>query len=395
MIAKYIRTITLFFLLSTLDMFAQDTWCEVATPTAYNGVSIFNDEANGWVASSRTSWPSTYLQIYRTKDSARTWTLDFEVLGGNSSRAKQIRAIDMVDTLNGWIGGGIVHGNDDMPWPMVRHRAWIPGTVGIQWHFQDTKLPQGNVVTAIKAFSPTHVVIATSKGIIAGSHDSGETWEIIGTVQPDFDVQKMHFTDINNGWVTSWDQLFATTDGGRNWRKVDFGKPFTITSIHFYNSTNGWLGGEGGKIRKTTNGGSTWFDHWSTTGVRIEDIKFVTQNVGFAVGGGIFDSNGWRDSSRVLKTHDGGTTWYQVKHPRDSWIGRIHMVGPTNGYITARQFVYSYCGDQPVSVQDDADGTAECEKVIYDLLGQSTTELISGPVIEYDPCKGRGRIVLR
>jgi hypothetical protein len=118
--------------------------------------------------------------------------------------------------------------------------------------------------------------------------------------------------------------------------------------------------------------------------------------VGYAVGGGVNGVNGWLDSSRVLKTEDGGNTWLQIRHPRDVWIGAISLIDSHTGYILAGQYVYRYCGDPLVSVKEDAiQAESKCEHLFFDLLGRRLGVEAAGIVIEYDPCKVRGRVVTR
>jgi len=215
-------------------------------------------------------------------------------------------------------------------------------------------------------------------------------------VEENLFVTQMHFADEEVGWLSSYENLYRTTNGGYSWEKIDYGKPYLITSIYFIDRDTGWLGGEAGKIRKTTNSGGTWSSQWSTTGCRIEDFAFLNSNVGYAVGGGVSGGNGWLDSSRVLKTVDGGNTWIQVKHPKDSWIGAISLIDSNTGYILAGQYVYNYCGDPLVSVKEDTiPAESNCETLYFDLLGRRIHDEATGIVIEYDPCKAKGRVVVR
>jgi photosystem II stability/assembly factor-like uncharacterized protein len=250
------------------------------------------------------------------------------------------------------------------------------------------------MVSAIKAFPKNKVLIATSAGVVALSTDNGENWSVIDTVSPGLDIQKIDFVDENDGWLISWDKLFKTTNGGYTWTSVDFGKPFLLLSLQFIDPSNGWIGGENGKIRRTSDGGATWVDQWSTTGARIEDIEFVSSQAGYAVGGGVYGSQ-WVDSSRVLTTSDAGETWTPLPHPHDRWITDIHLIGSEHGFIAAGEWIYSLCQNTSVSVEETKLATADCEKFYFDLLGRQVGNNDSGLLIEYDPCTSRGRVILR
>lgn len=386
--------LAIIFVLATYAMSAQDQWCEASELPSEGSLMMFSDAANGWVVSGRHVVTTQYIRVLRTRDSAKTWELDQEWFAGTGDRTERIIAFDMVDSLNGWIGGSRYFGWDK--YPSLYRRAWVPGTVGIQWHFVDTKLPAGEEIRAIKVFSPKRLLVATSRGLIAKSIDDGESWTVIDTVEENLQVTQMHFIDEASGWLASYEHLYRTTNGGSSWEKIDYGKPFWITSISFMDRDTGWLGGEAGRISKTTNAGATWSSQWSTTGSRIEDFAFLNANVGYAVGGGVNGGNGWLDSSRVLKTEDGGNTWLQIKHPRDVWIGGISLIDSNTGYILAGQYVYRYCGDPLVSVKEDAIQTEpNCESLFFDLLGRRIGDEAAGIVIEYDPCKAKGRVIVR
>lgn len=385
---------------------SQDSWCEIASPSnvpfeAGLGISNvrmhFNNAAKGWMLVRKSSFNTEHwAQIYRTQDSGKTWNMNWQDLLGRYSREGSLRAIHMVDTLNGWIGGSKYYGNSDSAYPLVLHRAWIPGTVGINWHVQDTKLPANHAINGVWAFSADKALIATSKGIIARTFDAGETWKAIDTLEGNRSINEIFFIDSLYGWLYSSDLLYQTQDGGYSWMPIQYGTPFGIMGLFFFDRNHGWIGGEAGRIRATTDGGNTWFSQWSTTGSRIEDIEFISRNVGFAVGGGVSGNNGWLDSSRVLKTTDGGTTWRQTEHPRDAWISDIDLVDADNGYIVTGKYLYSYCGDELVSVLQNEDAQpCECTKSLYDFLGREVDAQASGMLLEYDPCARKARVVYR
>lgn len=381
---------------------SQDSWCEIASPSNVpyesgishgNGRMYFSDAANGWIGGGKSYFGTEHWgRIYRTNDTGKTWRMDWEDIVGRYGNAGSIRSIHMFDTLHGWAVGDKYFHATGLYYPFVLHRAWIPGTIGIQWHYQDSKLPAGHRITAVWAFSPTDALIASMKGFIARTSDAGESWITVDTVATDLPIQNVHFVNTSVGWLTALDRLYKTTDGGYNWSEVSYGKPFSIWNVKFVDEQTGWIGGEVGKIRKTTNGGATWIDQWSTTGAGITDFHFFNRDVGFAVGGGVAG----KDSSRVLKTTNGGKTWEQKQHPRDAIIIDIHMVDASHGYLLTGKYLYSYCGDELVSVQEDLPKEpCQCKRASYDYLGREVDVSASGMLLEYDPCVRKARVVYR
>jgi photosystem II stability/assembly factor-like uncharacterized protein len=160
----------------------------------------------------------------------------------------------------------------------------------------------------------------TGKGIAAGSGnlvkvtlDNGANWSA-----PSLPVsapvwrkvllfQKAATTEVHayvcgdNGKIvksTNVDQSSPT------WSDVSINTTATLRSISFLSdSQTGWVVGDGGRIWKTINGGSSWTPQG--TGVTLHDLHdvyFIDANTGYAVG----------DYGTVLKTLDGGANWQNL-----------------------------------------------------------------------------------
>jgi photosystem II stability/assembly factor-like uncharacterized protein len=78
--------------------------------------------------------------------------------------------------------------------------------------------------------------------------DGGKTW----TKQKEmnnYGFGSIHFFDAKNGYVTSSQGVYATTDGGRAWFLQSASPIGGI--IDFYDNNNGWLVGTSGTIYGT------------------------------------------------------------------------------------------------------------------------------------------------
>jgi len=92
---------------------------------------------------------------------------------------------------------------------------------------------------------------------------------------------------------TSYSQWIQQTTGTTSW----------LQSIHFINADVGWAVGTGGKILKTTNGGTSWVTQTSgTSSTDFYSCEFIDANTGWVVGGT------W-NSAYITRTTNGGTTW--------------------------------------------------------------------------------------
>lgn len=169
-------------------------------------------------------------------------------------------------------------------------------------------------------------------GIILNSRDGGKTWteQVSSTEKTLFSVS---FIDSLHGWASGDESTYVWTDnGGESWNveRVDVSQvglnedmalavpDIIYYGIHFVDAQHGWMVGEYGNIRNTTDGGATWgsqhgslLDELKTMGVMASDVMslaaffrvhFVDTNNGFIVGGG----------GAVASTTDGGQTWHWI-----------------------------------------------------------------------------------
>ncbi|MBS1494837.1 MAG: T9SS type A sorting domain-containing protein [Bacteroidetes bacterium] len=90
-----------------------------------------------------------------------------------------------------------------------------------------------------------------------------------------------------------------TTNSGTNWTTINFGSD-NYKAIYFLpNSATGFISGANGKIIKTTNSGTNWISQTTNTTKNLNSVVFSDSLMGYAVG----------DSGIILKTINGGTNW--------------------------------------------------------------------------------------
>jgi photosystem II stability/assembly factor-like uncharacterized protein len=125
---------------------------------------------------------------------------------------------------------------------------------------------------------------------------------------------KVRFVDTLTGWVLGQSHIYKTSDGGNSWMPQDsvIGGGDVLTALN--RDTVFWANFTGVPpytrgLRRTTNGGLTW-STVDTLPLYWTELKFVGDNVGYAVGGTTPDFN-----PIVRKTTDGGASW------TTNWIG--------------------------------------------------------------------------
>lgn len=242
---------------------------------------------------------------------------------------------------------------------------------------------------------------AYSGGQLAKSTNFGETWESVSVSGLSSSVYAIFFLDNLNGWVgTASNGIFYTSDGGSTWSQI-MTSTNTIYDIKFITPQIGFAVDSKGIIYKTTNGGTTWSEYQTpakqSLRVIVSDgsnlyaagnagalylstdfgetwiekfqyissalhfqrrVIFYDDNLGYICGG---SSSSTDSLGYVLKTTDGGNSWYQLPYNFQKQLYAI--AAPTENII------YASAGSSLVFKSTDG-GTTWTKSVIY---GTSTT----------------------
>jgi len=84
----------------------------------------------------------------------------------------------------------------------------------------------------------------------------------------------------------------------QNWTSQTSGTTNPLQAVWFTDAQNGWVVGDFGTSRFTTDGGQTW-NGVTLTGQDLEDVAFVNQSTGLIVG----------DNGLIFRTITGGVSW--------------------------------------------------------------------------------------
>ncbi|MCB0821617.1 MAG: hypothetical protein KDC09_02920 [Bacteroidales bacterium] len=179
---------------------------------------------------------------------------------------------------------------------------------------------------------------AGEAGTIIHTKDGGDTWEIQdpGT---DNEIYNIFFINHDYGWAASYQfaslpygtELLKTTNSGEDWTVYPFGEDnIFITSIFYFDTLTGWMGGRPHAIVKTTDGGLSWTHAQVDTSIfaffPVLNIAFLNENIGYACGG-IIDIAGV-----IWSTYNGGASWQAIDPafaPADE-VHNIHIFDSLN-----------------------------------------------------------------
>jgi len=146
------------------------------------------------------------------------------------------------------------------------------------------------------------------KNIIGGYHalvfkseDAGETWNQISQFNNQY-FQSGFFVNDEKGYLlTTYQQssiLYYTQNGGSSWQS-DTLDGIRLNDLYFLDDSVGWLVGVYGDILNTSDGGNSWYLNNMTTNNPLYDVCFIDYNTGYISG----------YSGTLLKTDNGGATF--------------------------------------------------------------------------------------
>ncbi|MFB3908822.1 MAG: FlgD immunoglobulin-like domain containing protein [Candidatus Eisenbacteria bacterium] len=163
--------------------------------------------------------------------------------------------------------------------------------------------------------------------------------------------------------------------------------PAALRCVDFVDPSYGWIGGSGGTILHTTDGGTNWVEQESGVAGRIHDIDFCDRENGYAAA----------DQWTLLRTTNGGMSW-MVVHQGDYEslpLGAISVVDSLTVWEAWTAYGYPYSGGG-VGVTTDGGATWSrnilswndghpCSVASLDVAGfTATTAVLSCEITRYD-----------
>jgi photosystem II stability/assembly factor-like uncharacterized protein len=309
-------------------------WNALASPTSDELRSVcFVDALHGWTVSVRPIHWDDFLdepdnwkaEIWHTSSGGAGWSQQTVPAG-----ASILHEIRFLDATKGWAVGAKYIGDDPFGDPVHRPVVYSTTNAGQSWG--ELYSPDLQVTfTAVDFVDPEHGWMtgfptnsAVSGGFVFHTSDGGAHWdrqEPGGFFDPLWDVR---FVDQNRGYAVGADYISAwgppvwrTLDGGATWQEIHmehhesdglYGLALTANRAvavgdHDYVvlSSDPW--GEYG----FPHGEALFTQKFISVHYRFEDVEFVDQNHGWAVGTRSFSPEFW--GQVIFVTADAGQHW--------------------------------------------------------------------------------------
>jgi len=175
------------------------------------------------------------------------------------------------------------------------------------------------------------------------------------------DLESVYFTDANTGYLGGGGKILKTTDGGTTWTAQTIGY-YAFRSIYFPCTTVGYAVTDGGGILKTTDSGTNW--SYQTSGITspLRSVYFVNNDTGYVCGeGGV-----------ILKTTDGGINWTSQISGVSNNLYSVYFTDNNTGYIVGFSSIILKTTD------GGANWTSQSGNTTYDLYSVCFSDANTG-----------------
>jgi photosystem II stability/assembly factor-like uncharacterized protein len=227
--------------------------------------------------------PSTF---FRTTNAGESWT---ETYPGFLPERLQ-----MFDAASGVISGDDIIGFTFDSGRTFRKHEMLPVLVD-DVHFVSPEI--GYAVGP----STDYFIPGKYEATFQRSNDSGKTWEMVSTGF-DEDWWEIYANESGEIFVLGGTNIYRSRDSGTTWNSVGQSSWDGFNDLVFVTDSLGYAVGSHGKFFRTTDAGHSWHKYQEFGSNRFFQIKFADTLIGF-----LFGDDG------VWKTTNGGKAWVPIE----------------------------------------------------------------------------------
>ena len=147
------------------------------------------------------------------------------------------------------------------------------------------------------------------------------------------DLNVISFANATTGWIGgAGGAILKTTNGGSSWTSQNCNFFNQVAGIYFPNTADGYIAMEYNFL-KTTNGGSTWSVNYRFSNLYAQSMYFLNADTGWIAGvfNGIYS---------IQQTLDGGNTWSSQINNLNDEIKAIQVNTSGNGWAVGTNGLY-------------------------------------------------------
>ena len=184
--------------------------------------------------------------------------------------------------------------------------------------------PQGNKILSVSVPDNNIMLGVGPFGTIVKSTNNGTTWTVLHFVKGlNTTFKSVHFSNSSTGYICSSNgHILKTTNTGNNWLLQNSSVSVSLNAINFISENTGFVVGESGVILKTTDAGLNWVSKASGTMTSLNSVHFPSANVGYISG----------QNGIILKSNNIGESWDSISGHSTS-LTSVYFTNTMTGYI--------------------------------------------------------------
>lgn len=261
--------------------------------------------------------------IYKTTDSAKTWT------ALNSTVSLPVYGLYFLDASKGFAVGG-----DD---GCSGNGCTIPGGFilktadgGQTWTRAYT--PSTPIALTSITFTSAAVGYCTGTNKVLKTTDGGQSWSeylLSGLASKPWQI---FFMDAQKGFIiTTSSQLITTVDGGTSWQANS--SPLNVNYYGFAAAGGSVYLANQSQVLKSTNSGGNW-NTLAGSPTFVRSLYFIDANNGLSFGAGNYSGGDFGHyNGAIYVTTDGGGTWSgSTNYTAFGTITTVHFPNNNVGY---------------------------------------------------------------
>ena len=244
-------------------------------------------------------------------------------------------------------------------WKTVMEGDWSSHLYDVCFVNENLGWAVGNAVDVIPSLDAEE----NAESLIIQTTNGGQTWHRQNSGILGKPLRKVHFRSALEGWCLGEGGVFIhTSNGGKTWKPLETG---TENNLHdfFITETEGWIVGDWGTLLKTTDSGQTFakVDGSVFNRKSLKGIFFVDENYGWII---TYNAPNGKNAGYVYRTTDGGNTW-EEQFTTEAALFNLHFIDKQTGWVVGdRRSVYATT-DGGQTWQFITDGSNQRHKTSY------------------------------
>ncbi|MBS1493217.1 MAG: T9SS type A sorting domain-containing protein [Bacteroidetes bacterium] len=344
---------------------------------SYSSISLwdifFINENTGYISATEGNSDSTFV---KTTNGGNNWlklkapsTAIFSIYFTNENTGYAGNGVALYKTTNGGINWNISrNGSSSIVCFTDANTGFVAGSnseiykttnAGLNWEMKFSDAA-GNIKSI--SFPSLSVGYACNARFdILKTENGGNSWYYLPPINGIVGQEKIIFINENTGFISTSYQgksIFRTIDGGNSWQPVLIinDNQSIISDIDISESGTGYATCWTGRIFKTTNFGTSWFELLSNTNNRLYSVCKVSDSIVFAAG----------TNSTIIKTINGGTALTSINN--------FTNIIPSEFYLHQN---YPNPFNPITIIKFDIPKTSFVKIKIYDVLGKQIATLLN------------------